>query len=55
MAETAKKYKLGDQVEVKEGAEVIRPDGTRLTMGGTSYVLDVPGTHDVGGTEYVVK
>jgi len=48
-------HRVGDTVTVKAGAEVTRPDGSRHTMGGTTYVLDVPGTHEVGGTEYKVK
>jgi hypothetical protein len=51
----AKSYSLGETIKVKAGAEVTRPDGSRHTMGGTTYVLDVPGTHEVAGTEYKVK
>lgn len=52
---TPKSHKVGEIIDVKEGAEVVRPDGSRVTMGGVSYVLDVPGTHEIDGTEVKVK
>lgn len=52
---SSKAIRVGDLVDVKEGDVVVRPDGSRLTMGGTSYVLDVPGTHVIDGTEVKAK
>lgn len=51
----ARSAKVGDLVDVKEGATVVRPDGTELTVTGGSYVIDVPGTHAVDGTELKAK
>lgn len=44
---TAKKYSVGDLVEVPEGAQVLRPDGGIVTVVGGLYVLDVEGSHSV--------
>lgn len=46
---------MGEQVEVKEGAKVVRPDGSELTVTGGLYVLDGAGTHVVDGDPYQVK
>ena len=54
MAES-KKYKVGEIVDVKEGAVIRRPDGTEVTSTGGVYVLDVPGTHTVGDEEIKVS
>jgi hypothetical protein len=45
----AEKHKVGDSIKVAEGTKVVRPDGSEHTIVGGLYVLDVAGTHDVGG------
>ncbi len=52
---TAKKGKLGDVVEISEGGEVVRPDGSVSVVRYGRYVLDVPGTFIVDGTEVNVS
>lgn len=47
--------KIGETVEVKSGAKVVRPNGEELTISGGSYVLDVAGVHVVDGQEITVK
>lgn len=54
MAERKKTSKVGSTVEVPEGAEVARPDGSRHAVTGGSYVLDVPGEFLVAGEEVKV-
>lgn len=46
---------VGDVVAVKEGAEVIRPDGVTVTVTGGSYVLTQTGTYTVAGREMEVS
>ena len=50
-----KKASVGDLVDVKEGAEVTRPDGSVSKVTGGSYVLDEPGTFVVDGEEVTAK
>lgn len=48
---------LGSTIEVAEGAQVVRPGGAHAdaaTITGGLYVLDVPGTHTIDGTEVEV-
>lgn len=47
--------KVGDLVEVKDGDQVVRPDGSVSTVHGTSYYLDVPGEFVVAGVDISVK
>lgn len=42
---------LGTSVEVPEGARVVRPDTSEITVSGGIYVLDVPGIHTVDGKQ----
>lgn len=51
----SKTEKVGTTVEVEEGGTVVRPDGSVVTVTGGLYVLDVPGTFEVGGSELEVK
>jgi hypothetical protein len=47
---TAPKPKpIGTAVEVRDGATVVRPDRSEITVTGGLYVLDVPGEHTVDG------
>jgi hypothetical protein len=57
MTEKQKKStaKVGETVEVKEGASVTRPDGSERAVTGGLYVLDEPGTFVVDGDEFQVK
>jgi hypothetical protein len=48
---------LGTEIEVAEGARVIRPGSNEAdaqTIAGGVYVLDRPGVHTIDGTEYEV-
>lgn len=56
MAESkSSKRKVGQTIEVSEGALVVRPDGTEVTVTGGAYVLSVPGSYVVAGDEIEVK
>lgn len=58
MAEEKKQkqtYKVGETIEVKEGAELTRPNGERHTISGGAYVLDEAGSYVVDGEEVTVK
>lgn len=57
MTEQKKKSaaKVGDAVEVKEGATVVRPDGSEHAVTGGTYVIDAPGTFVVDGEEVQAK
>lgn len=49
---TAPKPKpLGTSVEVPEGATVVRPDLSEITVTGGVYVLDAIGEHVVDGKQ----
>lgn len=50
-----KTYKVGEVVDVKNKAVVVRPNGEELTVTGGSYVLDEAGVHVVDGEELTVK
>ena len=50
-----KTSKVGTIVDVPEGGTVTRPDGSQSTVSGGSYVLDVPGTFVIDGTEVTSK
>lgn len=50
-----KSQSLGSSVELPEGAQVVRPDGSSMTVTGGSYVLDVPGVHTVDGHEITAR
>lgn len=39
--------KLGDVIGLASGTVVERPNGLRVTTGGTTYVVDVAGDHVV--------
>lgn len=47
----AKNLPVGTTVEVADGTQVVRPDGSIKTVSGTAYVLDVPGTFRLGDDE----
>ncbi|GAA4698292.1 hypothetical protein [Nocardioides nanhaiensis] len=47
--------KVGDVVDVKDGALVVRPDDTSFNVHGTQYVYDAPGKFVVDGDEVTVK
>lgn len=47
--------KVGAVIDVPKGAEVVRPDGSKNTVHGTSYVLDVAGKFFVNGEAVTAK
>jgi len=50
-----KNFKVGETVEVAEGAVVRRPDGSERPVTGGLYVLDVPGDYVLGDREITAK
>jgi hypothetical protein len=50
-----KNFTVGEVVEIKDGTQVIRPDGSVKTVSGTGYVLDVPGDYVLGDREVTAK
>lgn len=50
-----KNFKVGETVEVPEGAVVRRPDGSERPVTGGLYVLDVEGDYLLGGREVSAK
>lgn len=50
-----KTAKVGESVEVKEGAKVLRPDGVEVTVTGGSYVIANPGNYEIDGQEVHAK
>lgn len=50
-----KTHRVGQMVDVKDGAVVTRPDGSQHTVSGTVYVLDVAGSYGLDGTEVTAK
>jgi hypothetical protein len=51
----AQSAKVGETVEVKEGAKVMRPDGVEVTVTGGTYVLNQVGSYEVDGSAVNVK
>lgn len=51
-----KTRKVGEIVPVEDGKTVLMPDGyTEVTVHGTEFVLDRPGTFVIDGTEVTAK
>lgn len=46
---------VGQVIDVPEGATIVRPDGTAITVTGGAYALDVPGVHVIDGRDTIVE
>lgn len=51
----AKPKPMGTVIDVPEGATIVRPDGSAITVSGGQYALDAPGVHVIDGRDTIVE
>jgi len=46
---------MGTVIDVPDGATIVRPDGSAITVRGGQYALDAPGVHIIDGRDTIVE